>query len=380
MYYKAIVMEIKEEYVIVMTDDASLVRIKKRDHLKEGSSIIFLEDDILKNSKNIKDIRNIIIPFMYIVAILMIIVLPSLNKKYYAVITLDINPSIQLNIDKSKKITKILRLNKDAEKINLDDIIGVKLGEGLENIKYNFEKENYKIKNDYALVGFAIIEDSKNATYEKEVKDIVRNSFKGTNTIYLSSNKKDWQQANKEGISLGRYLADKKIRYKYNAGKMNVDKIVNELKGNKKIYIQKSTEKNKEVKKEEIKVNEKSDKETESKLEINRDTDNKKEINNESEEVKSKEKIISNDKVYNNEDLNKIKQDNNKNQPNEHANENAKDKNLNKYKEKSNNGKAHKNNKNSLNFIDVLGTNTYTYNDDSYGDKVHEKHNHKNSN
>ena len=30
MYYKAIVMEIKEEYIIVMTDDASLVRIKKR--------------------------------------------------------------------------------------------------------------------------------------------------------------------------------------------------------------------------------------------------------------------------------------------------------------------------------------------------------------
>lgn len=380
MYYKAIVMEIKEEYAIVMTDDALLVRIKKRGSLKEGDTIIFLEEDILKKSKKIKCISNIIVPFMYIASILMIIVLPNLSKKNYAVVTLDINPSIQLNIDKSKTIIKVLRLNKDAEKINLDDAIGMKLGEGLENIKYNLEKENYKIKNDYALVGFAIIEDSKNATYEKEVKDIVKNSFKGTNTIYLSSNKKDLQLANKEGISLGRYLADKKISYKYDAGKMNVDKIVDELKEDKNVYIQKPAKENKEVKKEEIKVNEKSDKEIESKLEINKDTDNKKEINNESEQVKSKEKIISNDKVYNNEDLNKIKQDNNKNQPNEHANENAKDKNLNKYKEKSNNCKAHKNNKNSLNFIDVLGTNTYTYNDDSYGDKVHEKYNHKNSN
>lgn len=380
MYYKAIVMEIKEEYAIVMTDDALLVRIKKRGSLKEGDTIIFLEEDILKKSKKIKCISNIIVPFMYIASILMIIVLPNLSKKNYAVVTLDINPSIQLNIDKSKTIIKVLRLNKDAEKINLDDAIGMKLGEGLENIKYNLEKENYKIKNDYALVGFAIIEDSKNATYEKEVKDIVKNSFKGTNTIYLSSNKKDLQLANKEGISLGRYLADKKISYKYDAGKMNVDKIVDELKEDKNVYIQKPAKENKEVKKEEIKVNEKSDKEIESKLDINRDANNKKEINNESEQVKSKEKIISNDKVYNNEDLNKIKQDNNKNQPNEHANENAKDKNLNKYKEKSNNGKAHKNNKNSLNFIDVLGTNTYTYNDDSYGDKVHEKHNHKNSN
>ncbi|CEP49100.1 anti-sigma factor domain-containing protein [Paraclostridium sordellii] len=380
MYYKAIVMEIKEEYIIVMTDDASLVRIKKRGSLKEGDTIIFLEDDILKNSKKIKGISNIIVPFMYIASILMIIVLPNLSKKNYAVVTIDINPSIQLNIDKSKTIIKVLRLNKDAEKINLDDAIGMKLGEGLENIKYNLEKENYKIKNDYALVGFAIIEDIKNATYEKEVKDIVKNSFKGTNTIYLSSNKKDLQLANKEGISLGRYLADKKISYKYDVGKMNVDKIVDELKEDKNVYIQKPAKENKEVKKEEIKVNEKSDKETEYKLEINKDTDNKKEINNEAEQVKSKEKIINNDKVYNNEDLNKIKQDNNKNQPNEHANENAKDKNLNKYKEKSNNGKAHKNNKNSLNFIDVLGTNTYTYNDDSYGDKVYEKHNHKNSN
>ncbi|CEK39141.1 anti-sigma factor domain-containing protein [Paraclostridium sordellii] len=365
MYYKAIVMEIKEEYIIVMTDDASLVRIKKRGSLKEGDTIIFLEDDILKNSKKIKGISNIIVPFMYIASILMIIVLPNLSKKNYAVVTLDINPSIQLNIDKSKTIIKVLRLNKDAEKINLDDAIGMKLGEGLENIKYNLEKENYKIKNDYALVGFAIIEDAKNVTYEKEVKDIVKNSFKGTNTIYLSSNKKDLQLANKECISLGRYLADKKISYKYDAGKMNVDKIVDELKEDKKVYIQKPAEENKEDKKEEIKVNEKSNKETKSKLEINRDTDNKKEINNELEAVKSKEKIISNDKVYNSDNLNKIKQNNN---------ENAKDKNLNKYKEKSNNGKAHKN---SLNFIDVLGTNTYTYNNESYGDKVHEKHNHK---
>ncbi|MDU4493630.1 MAG: hypothetical protein E7I84_12775, partial [Staphylococcus warneri] len=307
-------------------------------------------------------------------SILMIIVLPNLSKKNYAVVTLDINPSIQLNIDKSKTIIKVLRLNKDAEKINLDDAIGMKLGEGLENIKYNLEKENYKIKNDYALVGFAIIEDTKNVTYEKEVKDIVKNSFKGTNTIYLSSNKKDLQLANKECISLGRYLADKKISYKYDAGKMNVDKIVDELKEDKKVYIQKPAEENKEDKKEEIKVNEKSNKEIKSKLEINRDTGNKKEINGESEAVKSKEKIISNDKVYNSDNLTKIKQNNNENQPNEHANENAKDKNLNKYKEKSNNGKAHKN---SLNFIDVLGTNTYTYNNESYGDKVHEKHNHK---
>lgn len=376
MYYKAIVMEIKEEYAIVMTDDASLVRIKKRGALKEGDTIIFLEEDILKKPKKIKCISNIIVPFMYIASILMIIVLPNLSKKNYAVVTLDINPSIQLNIDKSKTIIKVLRLNKDAEKINLDDAIGMKLGEGLENIKYNLEKENYKIKNDYALVGFAIIEDTKNVKYEKEVKDIVKNSFKGTNTVYLSSNKKDLQLANKEGISLGRYLADKKISYKYDVGKMNVDKIVDELKEDKKVYIQKPVEENKEVKKEEIKVNEKSDKETESKLEINRDADNKKEINNEEKEVKSKEKIISNDKVYNSDNLNKIKQ----NKPNEHANENAKDKNLNKYKEKSNNGKAHKNNKNSLDFIDVLGTNTYTYNNDPYGDKVHEKHNHKNSN
>ena len=64
----------------------------------------------------------------------MIIVLPNLSKKNYAVVTLDINPSIQLNIDKSKTIIKVLRLNKDAEKINLDDAIGMKLGEGLENI------------------------------------------------------------------------------------------------------------------------------------------------------------------------------------------------------------------------------------------------------
>ena len=44
--FKGIVMEIKDDYVIVMKEDGTLVRIQKKDNLKVGKSIFFFEEDI----------------------------------------------------------------------------------------------------------------------------------------------------------------------------------------------------------------------------------------------------------------------------------------------------------------------------------------------
>ena len=52
MYYKAIVMEININYVIVMKNDGTLTYIKYKPGLKIGDNIIFTESDIYKKKKN----------------------------------------------------------------------------------------------------------------------------------------------------------------------------------------------------------------------------------------------------------------------------------------------------------------------------------------
>ena len=44
--FKGIVTETKDDYVIVMKDDGTLVRIKNKDGLNIGTSIFFFEEDI----------------------------------------------------------------------------------------------------------------------------------------------------------------------------------------------------------------------------------------------------------------------------------------------------------------------------------------------
>ena len=44
--FKGIVMEVKNDYVIIMKEDGTLVRIKNKDGLKVGKSVFFFEEDI----------------------------------------------------------------------------------------------------------------------------------------------------------------------------------------------------------------------------------------------------------------------------------------------------------------------------------------------
>uniref|UniRef100_UPI00359C3113 anti-sigma-I factor RsgI family protein n=1 Tax=Paraclostridium bifermentans TaxID=1490 RepID=UPI00359C3113 len=241
-------MEVKDTYSIVMKDDATMARIKNKEDIKEGDTIIFLEDDIYNEEvKNIKSFNRYITPFIAAAAILIMIIIPMTSKpSTYAVVSLDINPSIQLNIGKNKEILKATGMNEDARRLELDKVDGMDLDDGLKEIKNILEKANYNLQGDSMLVGFAQVKDSKNSKYDKEIKNAIDKNFEGMDIVYLDANKKDLEEANKKGISLGRYLAEIKIGNKldYNIEKISVEKIFTLMNG------EDETDKEKEVESE----------------------------------------------------------------------------------------------------------------------------------
>lgn len=214
MWYKGIIIEIKEKYSIVLKDDSSLIRIKNREGIKVGDAIIFLEDDIyiVESRKNI--ITKFIAPIIAIAASLALIIVPFVKNQTlnaYALISLDINPSIQFELDEDKNIIDIYGLNEDSKKLMLDKVKGMSLNDGIKEIKVLLENENYDLKNNDAIVGFSFLTNNTSNKFENEVKNIIKQNLNDLNIIYLQANKEDAMRANEKGISIGRYELNEDI-------------------------------------------------------------------------------------------------------------------------------------------------------------------------
>lgn len=212
--FKGIVMEIKDDYVIIMKEDGTLVRIKNKDGLKVGKSIFFFEEDIYikKDTAKVIPFRKYIVPLVAIAALFIILIGPIMNmystriNNVYAVLTFDINPSIEFELDENGIIKNVKGINDDAIALSLDKIKGMTFEEGTVALKDILSQNNYLSNNNSVLVGFSFI-GKENINYEKDIQNTIKNTFKGTDVAFLKGKKSDLEKAQSQGISLGKYAA-----------------------------------------------------------------------------------------------------------------------------------------------------------------------------
>lgn len=122
--YRCIILECHEHYLHVLTDKGEHLRIKNLTKHRVGEKICFLDDDIISDSvdtpanKSVK-IMNFIKPLSAIAAILLIIFFINftMSNITYAVISLDINPSIELELNKSGEVIRVKGFNPEAEEL-----------------------------------------------------------------------------------------------------------------------------------------------------------------------------------------------------------------------------------------------------------------------
>ena len=212
--FKGIVMEIKDDYVIVMKEDGTLVRIQKKDNLKVGKSIFFFEEDIYirKESAKVIPFRKYIVPLGAIAALFIILINPMINRfsnnvsNTYAVLTFDINPSIEFELEENGIIKNVKGINDDGIALGVENIKGVSFKDGLIALKELLMKNNYLANNNAILIGFSFMGD-ENITYEEDIQNIIKNTFKGTDVAFLKGQKSDLEKAESQGVSLGKYEA-----------------------------------------------------------------------------------------------------------------------------------------------------------------------------
>lgn len=241
---KGIIMEVKPNYAIIMNDDGNMNRIYTKKNMKIGQKIFYFEEDIiqtnniitLKNNSFIKTIGSI--AALFLIAFTFFYQL-SYKESAYAVVSLDINPSIQIEVDSNKSILKVQGMNDDGKNIDFKNLKGLNINEGIQKIKDTLVEKNYLKENRDVLVAFALVNEDENKDYEESVKGAIQSTFKSEKVTYVKANKKDIEEAKSAGISLGRYevlqVADEKAKNKIDKAPV---KEITELIKDKKNVIQ----------------------------------------------------------------------------------------------------------------------------------------------
>ncbi|WP_017210045.1 anti-sigma-I factor RsgI family protein [Clostridium beijerinckii] len=208
---RGIIMEIKKSYAIALNDNGIMEKIEPKKDMKIGQKIFYFEDDLIKASNSGTYRYNNFIKSIGAIAALFLIVFTFFHTMKsdtaYAVVSLDINPSIQIEADNKLKIIRVEGVNNDGKNIDFTDVKGISLDEGIQKIKEKLIEKKYLDTNREVLVGFAFIKNEDNSAYEKDIKDVIQSTFNTEKVTYVKGDKEDVDEAKTKGISLGRYEA-----------------------------------------------------------------------------------------------------------------------------------------------------------------------------
>lgn len=257
MLYKGIIIEVKDEYSIVVTNESEFLRIKNKEGMKVGDKIYFLEEDLYnvdesnvlyaeeeeesnvidfnekkeKSKKKMSTVYKRLVTVAATIAIIVGTVIYTSSPKSYATVSFDENgSSVELNLDKNKKINSASLINGNLN-ISDDDDFAVVLDQLYKQIKQD-SKNN---KNGRVLVALCF-EGDDDIAYEKEIKKLISQKFKGLNIMYIRVDKNQIQQNTNDKISMGEYAAMKMIEEDDIEG-MTIDKLNQMLKDGKYAYL-----------------------------------------------------------------------------------------------------------------------------------------------
>ncbi|MVX66082.1 anti-sigma factor [Clostridium chromiireducens] len=214
---KGIIMEIKRNYAIALSDEGVMDKIISKQNMRVGQKIFYFDDDIIKTTTSNISRYNSFMKAIGSIAALFLIVFTFFHtiksETAYAVVSLDINPSIQIEADSNLKIIKVEGVNTDGKNIDFTDMKDMTLDDGIKKIKEKLIEKKYLETNKDVLVGIAFVQNGDNSNYEENLKVAIQSTFstEDVTLTYVKGDKEAVDEAKTKGISLGRYEASLKV-------------------------------------------------------------------------------------------------------------------------------------------------------------------------
>ncbi|RNC28660.1 MAG: Anti-sigma-I factor RsgI4 [Candidatus Dichloromethanomonas elyunquensis] len=238
--YKGIVMKFTKKYAVVLEQNGQYFKIKFKNGLAVGQKIYFFEEDLLHVGNGEKtelswmnnDFWKKAVSFSVMAACILfffffgnILGLPMGNNTSYAVVSLDINPSVEMTINQERSVTKVVQLNEEGYKVAGQYLIGLKVEDAVKSVIENAAKQDYLAEQDTILLAASLAEkeDINGDKAQEIINEISASELPGMYSyLFVTSKPNDYEKAKQNEISLGKY--EMTVMSK---GKIEPDKIKN---------------------------------------------------------------------------------------------------------------------------------------------------------
>ncbi|MBN2796572.1 MAG: anti-sigma factor domain-containing protein [Clostridia bacterium] len=205
--YKGIIFKVKKEYAIVLADNHLYYKIQIKGNLAVGQKVWFLEEDILEEKAKVISIKTMSATLATLAALFaLIFILPNIGNDFdYNVVSIDINPSIEIHVNDDNIVKDVIPLNEEAKDIISEDMINEDILIVISDILHLAEHRDYLSQEDnYVLISTA---ERNEINLSEEIEAYLNEALdlEGNVTIYyVVSDMKTAKQAQSNGVSLGK--------------------------------------------------------------------------------------------------------------------------------------------------------------------------------
>ncbi len=232
---KGKVIEINSKYAILLNDNMQYEKIKAKEGLSLGSTIYYFKEDLYVKKQ--KHFSKIVIAAA--ILFMMVFIQPqTIEPIAFGYVSVDINPSIQMEVNKNLNVIKVEAKNEDAESIIKDEWIGKNFEEVInEIIEAAQDKGILNETRNFVLISYYFEdEDEENQTekkFEESLNNLYENSEKEFEMAVVKSDEETVEESKNNGESIGR----KTIREKINKEVSDLLDVKEDIKKNRDVTV-----------------------------------------------------------------------------------------------------------------------------------------------
>ncbi|MBN2259471.1 MAG: anti-sigma factor domain-containing protein [Clostridiales bacterium] len=206
---KGVIVEIKDKYCVVMARGLETKKIIKKEDCSIGQEVYFLPEDVISTISS--DWRKYAIAVVLMLAVSVSAYAYQLQNAVYTVVSLDINPSVELSLNRNDVVIALEGLNEDGLAIIDEDMIGQDVEEVLQQLVENSKKDEYLQDDGFVLLS-TVEKKNDDDSIDARLQEIIEGNpelYAKVNVVVLEATEEDLDAADDEGISVGLYQLEK---------------------------------------------------------------------------------------------------------------------------------------------------------------------------
>ncbi|MDQ0879834.1 anti-sigma factor domain-containing protein [Peribacillus sp. V2I11] len=215
---KGVILSVNKRFVTLLTPEGEFLKTKRQERVYEvGEEITFSpakQKFTLAFSNFHSSLKKTAVLSIASTFLILFSILPSFfSSPVSAYMTIDVNPSIELELDNDLEVLKLTGLNEDGKLVigQLKEWEGKDIKIVTNRIVKTTKKLGYLKGNKQIVVSTTLLKKNKelDKNLKEELKEISEDNVSKTRMKVIQATKNDRKQAREQGISTGKYLEKK---------------------------------------------------------------------------------------------------------------------------------------------------------------------------